>query len=194
MMMRYNETSSNIISYGYQLVRGNIFKNEANKNSAANVLMCPSLTLEPKGDDTLWSPLQQPYGSVHASAEANFLAVFGNAYFLKRDNELARFMLQYSRLKNGSSFPVLFDSVNVTNSNSRGFAVGASTMDKTDDTKGLHFRHTNQINVLYGDGHVSGKKPASFRNDMLNCKAGATLYLCNPNVYRQEDYKNGNAL
>ena len=189
MLIRYDESGS-VKNYGYPLIYANIFKNEANKNSAAKVLMCPNLKLE--GD--LWSPLQQSYGYVHAGAEVNFLAVFGNAYFLKKDDGQVRFMLQYSRLKNGSSFPVLFDSVHVNNSNSRGFAVGAGTMDSPSGNLGLHFRHVNQVNVLYGDGHVSAKSPGSFRSDMLKCKAGASLYLCNPNVYRQEDYKNGNAL
>ena len=189
MLMRYNATSSNFVTYGYQLVYANILKND----SVAKVLMCPSLMIQPQNSIT--SPLQQPYGSAHASAEANFLAFFGNGYFLKKDDGLARFMLQYAKLKNGSNFPVLFDSVHVKNSNSKGLAIGASTMDDSSgNTAGLHFRHSNQLNVLYGDGHVSSQKPAAFRSDMLNCKAGANSYLTHSNIYRQEDYNSGNAL
>ena len=190
MMIRYNDESGGV-NYGHQLVRAGVLRNEGNKNSAAKVLMCPSLKLQPTG---YWSPIQFPYGSAPLGVEANFLAFFGNAYLLKRDNGLARFMLQYSRLKNGSNFPVLFDTVHVTSSNTAGFIHTAMTLDTTDATLGLHFRHVNQVNVLYGDGHVGSKKPSSFRKDMLNCKASANSYLTHPNVYRQENYNNGNAL
>lgn len=195
MLLNYYATSSENETYARALHNANFFKNDSKIKASAKALMCPSLTLMPmEGSNPLWSPMQQPYGIVHSHAEPNFLAVFGDAYFTKRDDGLARFMLQYSRLKNGSNFPVLFDSVDVTKSNTRGFAVGANIMDRTDGTRGLHFRHVNQINVLYGDGHVASKKPASFRSDMIKCKAGANSYLTHPNVYRQEDYKNGNAL
>ena len=191
----YYTTSSNYDTYARRLINADMFKNAANKASAANVLMCPSLTLQPMvaGANNIWSPMQQPYGAAHASAETAVLGFFGNGYFLKRDDGLARFILQYSKLKNGSSFPVLFDSVHVNTSRTRGFAVGVGLMDDFNNKLGLHFRHLGQINVLYGDGHVQNKKPGVFRSDMLNCKAGADKYLTHANVYRQENYELGNA-
>ena len=185
------ESNSKWTPYTTLLFQAGIIRNEANKTSNARVLMCPSLELQKTG---YWSPIQFPYGAVHASAEANFLAVFGNAYFIKRDAVVTRYMLQYSRLKNGSSFPLLFDSVHVDQSNSAGFIRTATIMDNFTGALGLHFRHLNQVNVLYGDGHVGSKKPSTFRNDMLNCKAGENKYITHPNVYRQEDYRNANAL
>jgi len=191
----YYTTSSAFDTYARRLINANMFKNAANKASAANVLMCPSLTLQPmSGTDPLWSPMQQAYGVTHPTAEAAFQRFFGNGYFLKKDDGLNRFILQYSKLKNGSSFPVLLDTVHVNTSRTRGFAVSASILDDYSSNKlGLHFRHLGQINVLYGDGHAQNKKPGMFRRDMHNCGAGAATYLTHPNVYRQENYELSNA-
>lgn len=168
---------------------GMIKRNVSNGN---RVVMCPKLSLvrNSSGYDT---PLNQKYGILHPTTDTTYQNSFGNAYFAKTvtASEIY-FLLQYAKLKNGSRYPVLFDTIDVTKSQNEGMMISAGIMDNADGTIGFHFRHLNRLGVLYGDGHVSSQNPNGFRKEFLDMKCTKDHMLA-PAVYRQENYLLGDA-
>ena len=177
--------------YGHFLVRSGMIVNYqmdgSEKNSKTRSVMCPSLQLMVGRDS--FSPIQQIYGMAHASANASYLKTFNDAYFLEGGTDAEKvFVLVPSRMKNSSSFTWLFDSIKTTDP--AGYTVPSTAVlwyDYDGSSGGFHFRHSGNADVLYGDGHVMARKPASLLYEYLKNGASANGFLTSSGVYRLAD-------
>lgn len=178
--------------YGTFLESSGIIKRKASNEN--RVVMCPELSLtSPSAQDGYDTPINQKYGVLHPTVDTAYIKTFGNAYFIHQTSESERYiLLMYSKLKDSSKYPVIFDMVNVSKSTSKGMLISAGIMDNNNGSIGFHFRHSNRVGVLYGDGHVQSREPGAFRSEFqkANCTSAKMI---SPNVYRQENYLLGNA-
>lgn len=124
-----------------------------------------------------------------ASANASYLKTFNDAYFLEGDTDAEKvFVLVPSRMKNSSSFTWLFDSIKTTDP--AGYTVPSTAVlwyDCDGSSGGFHFRHSGNADVLYGDGHVMARKPASLLYEYLKNGASANGFLTSSGLYRLAD-------
>lgn len=178
--------------YGAFLLNSGIMKREASNGN--RVVMCPELSLtSPSAGDGYDTPLNQKYGVLHPTVDAEYIKTFGNAYYVHQISASEiYFLLMYSKLKNSSKYPVIFDTVDVTKSTSKSMLISAGIMDNNDGSIGFHFRHSNRAGVLYGDGHVQSRAPGEFRAEFQNANC-TSAKMISTNVYRQENYLLGDA-
>jgi len=178
--------------YGTFLLNSGIVKRDASTGN--RVVMCPELPLSPaSAGDGYDTPLNQQYGILHPTVDPEYMKTFGNAYFVHQlSASEIYFLLMYSKLKDSSKYPVVFDTIDVTKSTSKGMMISAGIMNTSDGSLGFHFRHSRKAGVLYGDGHVQSRSPGEFRGEFkaANCTHNSML---SANVYRQENYLLGNA-
>ncbi len=89
--------------------------------------------------------------------------------------------ISIKRAKYTSKFWIYSDSIYFS-----GASIGRASYQTLGGTGGVHFRHLNQLNGGFGDGHVESAKPAVVANEWLSMCS--TYWRTRSDFYRMDDY------
>ena len=125
------------------------------REGAKAAIYCPSFT-----------PYQYVYQNTYGChvMEEDDTNLFGPAYIVENigGNEKSRILI-YKMLKQPSRYTMLYELAKDSSGN--------LVPGQTTGSAQIHFRHGNNTNYLYADGHTGSKGPAAFRAEMIGIKA-----------------------